>query len=212
MNVAPGAWRYAAGPLLAAPFGFFVHPLAGLGLFALGGFVLWFFRDPERSTPPSGVVAPAHGKVSVLRKEGETVRLGIFMNVWDVHVIRSPVDGQVTDVEHTPGAHRPAFSKDSDRNERVHVRVAADADDRAPPIQEVTMIAGAFARRITPYTEASNTLSRGERIGHIAFGSRVDVVFAPSVSLDEVQVSPGDKTTAGETIILDEAEPDGDDV
>ncbi|MFC3958277.1 protein sorting system archaetidylserine decarboxylase [Halovivax cerinus] len=204
MNVAPGAWRYAIPPILLAPVGFYVNPALGLGLVALGGFVLWFFRDPERSPPASGTLAPAHGKVSVLREEGETVRLGIFMNVWDVHVIRSPVDGRVSDVEHTPGAHRPAFSKDSDRNERVHVSVAGDAAEPSLPVEEVTLIAGAFARRITPYAEVDDDLSPGERIGHIAFGSRVDVVFSESVSIEDVQVSPGDHTTAGETVVLDE--------
>ncbi len=231
MNVAPGAWRYAIGPLAAAPFALLINVPAAVALAALGAAVLAFFRDPDRTPPVSGVVAPADGKVSVLREEGERVRAGIFMNVWNVHVIRAPDDGAVSDVEHTSGAHRPAFSKDSDRNERVHVRFETDrsSDPEPPsvadsenvksiephvdsieldgetttPVEEVTMIAGAFARRITPYVESGESVRRGDRIGHIAFGSRVDVVFAPSVSIDDVAVEPGESTTAGETPLLE---------
>ncbi|WP_247728494.1 protein sorting system archaetidylserine decarboxylase [Halovivax limisalsi] len=200
MNVAPGAVRYAIVPFAVAPFGLVIFPPAGVALSLLGIFVLWFFRDPERTPPASGIVAPADGTVSVLREEGDRVRLGIFMNVWDVHVNRSPATGRVVDVEHTPGAHRPAFSKDSDRNERVHLRFE-DGPDPAP-IEDVTLIAGAFARRITPYVETDERVERGDRIGHIAFGSRVDIVFAPSVSTDDVLVTQGEKTRAGETVVL----------
>ncbi|WP_254862713.1 protein sorting system archaetidylserine decarboxylase [Halovivax gelatinilyticus] len=225
MNVAPGAWRYAIWPLVAAPFALLISlPAAAVLLAGLGGFVLWFFRDPDRTPPASGIVAPADGKVSVLRTEGETVRVGIFMNVWNVHVIRSPADGRVVDVEHTPGAHRPAFSKESDRNERVHVRFSGSSTDGSTanpptdaslldpeqtdarvsaPIEEVTLIAGAFARRITPYVDTAERVHRGDRIGHIAFGSRVDVVFGPDVSIDDVAVDPGEKTRSGETQLLE---------
>ena len=199
MNFAPGAWRYAVVPLLVAPFAFIFSVGASLLALALGGFVLYFFRDPERTPPPAGVVAPADGKVSVRREEGDRVRLGVFMNVWNVHVIRAPFDGVVAEVEHVPGAHRPAFSKDSDRNERVYVRFASDGmGDR-----EVTFVAGAFARRIHPYVEPGDELERGERIGHIAFGSRVDVLFPPAVDLEDVAVSLGEGVTAGESVVLE---------
>lgn len=200
MNFAPGAWRYAVVPLLVAPFAFIFSVGASVLALALGAFVLCFFRDPERTPPPAGVVAPADGKVSVRREEGDRVRLGVFMNVWNVHVIRAPFDGVVEEVEHVPGAHRPAFSKDSDRNERVHVRFGADGTtgDR-----EVTFVAGAFARRIHPYVEPGDELERGERIGHIAFGSRVDVLFPPAVDLEDVAVSLGEAVTAGESIVLE---------
>lgn len=203
MKFAPGGWRYAILPLLAAPFALIIGVGASALSLAVGVFVLLFFRDPERTPPLSGVVSPADGKVSVLRDEGEQVRLGVFMNVWNVHVIRAPFAGVVTDVEHSPGAHRPAFSKDSDRNEKVHVRLAPGERTNGDDNPEVTLIAGAFARRIFPYVDPGDRLERGERLGHIAFGSRVDVLFPPDVDRDDIAVSLGERVTAGETVVLE---------
>ncbi|NHN48766.1 phosphatidylserine decarboxylase [Halostella sp. JP-L12] len=192
MNIAPGGWRYAVPPALAAvPALIFSTGLAA-GLLALAVGVVAFFRDPDRTPPLTGIVSPADGKVSVLREEGDRVRVGVFMNVWDVHVNRSPVAGTVEGVEHSPGAHRPAFSKESDRNEKVHVRY----EDC-----EVTLIAGAFARRIHPYVEEGDELNRGDRIGHIAFGSRADVLLPPEVDREDLAVEKGDEVTAGESVI-----------
>jgi phosphatidylserine decarboxylase len=233
MNFAPGAWKYAILPLLAAPFAVFFSVTASLIALAAGVGTLAFFRDPERTPPPTGVVSPADGTVSVLREEGDRVRLGIFMNVWHVHVVRAPFAGRVTDVEHVSGANRPAFSKESDRNERVHVRLETDSPnlpaadeattiaDEGEPIAdgdeptaddspnepdsdaEVTLIAGAFARRIHPYAERGDDLERGDRIGHIAFGSRVDLLFPPAVDIGDIAVEMGDSMTAGETVVLE---------
>ncbi len=219
MKLAPGAWRYALPPLVAAPFAAIFSAGAAILAAAAGVATLAFFRDPDRTPPLTGVLAPADGTVSVLRTEGERVRLGIFMNVWNVHVVRAPVAGSVVDLEHVPGANRPAFSKDSDRNERLHVRLGGDEGSAV-----VTLVAGAFARRIHPYVDPGDRLERGERLGHIAFGSRVDVLFPPSVGPGELAVGPGDRTTAGETVVLDSVptewradgvksdgdEPDGD--
>ncbi|WP_254531424.1 protein sorting system archaetidylserine decarboxylase [Natrinema gelatinilyticum] len=243
MNIAPGGWKYAIFPLLAAPFALLISVTASLVALAIGVGTLVFFRDPDRSPPPTGVVSPADGTVSVLREEGDRVRLGVFMNLWHVHVVRSPFAGRITDVEHVSGANRPAFSKESDRNERVHVHFvtesphlpaegdggsvsvantnsdasatdgeeSADADSNArgsPPAEPaphaaVTLIAGAFARRIYPYVERDDGVERGERIGHIAFGSRVDLLFPKSVELADVAVDIGDSMTAGETVVLE---------
>ncbi|MDQ2052061.1 protein sorting system archaetidylserine decarboxylase [Natronolimnohabitans sp. A-GB9] len=231
MNFAPGAWKYAIPPLLAAPFALLFSVTMSLVAVAVGAGTLAFFRDPDRNPPPTGVVSPADGNVSVLREEGNRVRLGVFMNVWHVHVVRAPFSGSVTDVEHISGANRPAFSKESDRNERVHVRLETDspnlpsadgsgdavdaeaADPHSRPDEptrdaEVTLIAGAFARRIHPYAEPGDDLERGERLGHIAFGSRVDLLFPPEVALEDVAVDVGDSMTAGETVVL-EAPVDG---
>ena len=219
MQVASGAWRYALAPLLAAPIVAVLSIPAAVGLAILALAVLAFFRDPERFAPDTGVLAPADGRISVLRREDDRVRLGVFMNVWNVHVARAPTTGTVGSVEHTPGAHRPAFSKDSDRNERVHVRFentgdahtdsASDSDNALQVaadcrIEEVTMIAGSFARRITPYPEPGETVTRGERIGHIAFGSRIDVVFSGAVSPEDLAVERGQRVRAGETVILED--------
>ncbi|TMT87426.1 phosphatidylserine decarboxylase [Haloterrigena sp. H1] len=221
MKFAPGAWKYAIVPLLAAPFALLYSATVALVALALGASTLAFFRDPERTPPATGVVSPADGTVSVLRKEGDRVRLGVFMNVWHVHVVRAPFAGHVTDVEHVPGANRPAFSKESDRNERVHVRLASDSANLPSAPAEaatsvdtssadspdhdaaVTLIAGAFARRIYPYADSGDDLARGDRIGHIAFGSRVDLLFPPSVDREDIAVDIGDSMTAGETVVLE---------
>jgi len=191
-SLAPGARRFALPPLFAAiPLAVLAPPLGALAL-ALGGFVVWFFRDPERTPPPNGVVAPADGRVSVVREEDGRLRVGVFMNVTDVHVLRAPMDGTVETATHRPGAHRPAFTKDSDRNERVDV--AFDTHD-------VSMIAGWFARRIYPYLTASDTVTRGDRIGHIAFGSRADVLLPAAYDRDDLLVATGDAVRAGETVV-----------
>ncbi|WP_251342279.1 protein sorting system archaetidylserine decarboxylase [Haloplanus halophilus] len=192
MRLAPGARRYALPPLVAAiPLAVVSPPLGVLAL-ALGGFVVWFFRDPERSPPPRGVVAPADGRVSVVREEGDRIRVGVFMNVTDVHVLRAPRAGTVESTAHRPGAHRPAFSKDSDRNERVDVTL--DTCD-------LSMIAGWFARRIYPYVATGDEVARGDRIGHIAFGSRADVVLPAAYDRADLLVAEGDPVRAGETVI-----------
>ena len=196
MRFAPGARRFAvpafAAAAVLAPFAF---PLAVVAL-AAGGFVAWFFRDPDRQASGPGVVSPADGHVSVVREEGDQLRVGVFMNVTDVHVNRAPFDGHVERVTHRPGAHRPAFSKESERNERVDVDVATDEGPA-----ELSLIAGAFARRIHPYVGAGDDLARGERIGHIDFGSRADVLLPPAYDEADLLVSEGDRVRAGESIV-----------
>jgi len=195
MNVAPGAWRYAGAAavlgLLAGPLSP-VLPVAGV---AVAAFVLWFHRDPDREVPAEGVVSPADGRVSVIREEGDRVRVGVFMNLHDVHVNRAPLDGTVESVEHVPGANRPAFSKDSERNERVWI----DAGSHA-----VVLIAGAFARRITPYVRAGDRVDRGDRVGHVSFGSRADVLLPVGFEREDLHVREGDRVRAGESVLASE--------
>ena len=191
--VASGAWRYAAACFVAAVVAVVVFPPGAAVALSLGVAVLWFHRDPGRNPPESGIVAPADGRVSVLREEGDRVRVGIFMNVTDVHVNRAPVAGTVESVEHRPGAYKPAFSKESDRNERVVV----DCGD-----YQIALIAGWFARRIHPYVEAGGDLVRGQRIGHVSFGSRADVVLPPRYDRDDVRVAVDETVTAGETRLV----------
>ncbi|MDR5673322.1 protein sorting system archaetidylserine decarboxylase [Halalkaliarchaeum sp. AArc-GB] len=189
--VAPGAWRYAA-PLFALGFLLPVAPLLAVAGLAGGVAVLWFHRDPSRTPPEDGFVSPADGRVSVLRTEGDRVRVGVFLNVTDVHVCRAPSDGVVEGVDHRAGAHRPAFSKDSERNERVDIDCGS---------YEVSLVAGAFARRIHPYVEPGERLRRGERVGHVSFGSRADVLLPPGIDREDVRVCKGDRVRAGETVI-----------
>jgi phosphatidylserine decarboxylase len=143
-----------------------VPPLA-----TLSGLMLWFFRDPERQPAEGLVLSPADGVVQSIDPwpDGRT-RVAIFMNPLNVHVNRAPCAGTVASVQHIPGGYLPAFDKESDRNERVVWHL-----DTAIGDLEVTQIAGAVARRIVPYADAGQAVGRGERIGLIRFGSRVDV-------------------------------------
>ncbi|MFB6070002.1 MAG: protein sorting system archaetidylserine decarboxylase [Halanaeroarchaeum sp.] len=193
MRFAPGARRLALPPGLAAVALLPVAPVGSAVAAVAGLAVLWFHRDPDRSPPDgAGYLAPADGTVTVLREEDGRVRVGVFMNVTDVHVNRAPVAGEVEGVEHVPGANRPAFSKESDRNERVHVDLGE---------ARVTLIAGWFARRIHPAVEPGDRVARGERIGHVSFGSRADVLFPPGVAMADVAVEKGETVRAGETIL-----------
>ena len=154
-------------------------------------FFLVFFRDPERT--PTGdddeMVSPADG--TVVRIKDRTIY--IFMNVHNVHVNRSPLAGTVTHIDYKPGGFIPAFSKDSDVNERNHVVIKSDYG-----ILELTQIAGVLTRRIVSYISEGSHVDRGERIGMIRFGSRVDVIIPEEYGF---VVKKGDKVKAGETII-----------
>ncbi|RNJ26535.1 protein sorting system archaetidylserine decarboxylase [Halosegnis longus] len=190
MQLAPGSWRLATPVFVAAvPLTLLVAPLGVLAV-ALGLAVLWFHRDPPRPAG-EGVVAPAEGTVSVVREEAGRLRVGVYMSALSVHVNRSPLPGTVQRVEHVPGANKPAFSKDSDRNERVRV----ESDDWT-----LVLIAGWFARRIHPYVGAGETIGRGDRIAHISFGSRADVLMPADVTREDLTVDIGDEVRAGETI------------
>lgn len=204
MRFAPGTWHLAGLPLAAGLAALAFAPWWGLLLVAIGLFTVWFHRDPERESAGEGFLAPADGRVSVIREEeegegegkgGNRIRVGVFMNVTDVHVNRAPADGTVESVEHVPGAHKPAFSKDSDRNERMII----DLDET-----EVTLIAGAFARRTHVHVEEGQTVERGERIGHVSFGSRGDVLLPEDVGKEDIAVEIGDSVRAGESVIATE--------
>ncbi|MFB6270108.1 MAG: protein sorting system archaetidylserine decarboxylase [Halobacterium sp.] len=189
----PWKWTYALPAAVVGAALLAVSSLWGLLGVALAAFVLWFHRDPERSPAGAGAVSPADGKVSVIREDDDgRVRVGVFMNVHDVHVNRAPLDGTVESVEHRPGGHRPAFDKESEHNERVRIECGAF---------EVVLIAGAFARRIHPYVEAGDDVARGDRIGHISFGSRADVVLPREYDTQDVVVRDGESVTAGETVL-----------
>lgn len=194
MRIASHAWRYAAPAFVLAPVAGLLSPIAGVAALALAGLVLVFHRDPERQVPSSGIVAPADGRVSVVRREGEQLRVGTYMGVSDVHVNRAPLAGTVEAVTHSPGANRPAFSKDSDRNENVVIDCGAFS---------IVQIAGAFARRIHPAVEPGDEIARGERIGHISFGSRVDVVFPEGIEREDLDVRKGERVVAGETVLAE---------
>lgn len=192
MSVANGSLRYA---LLAVVVGAVLFPFSrvasGACVVAAVG-VVYFHRDPARVVPPQGVVAPADGKVTVIREEEDGLRLGIYMSGWDVHVNRAAMDGTVQNVEHVPGANKLAFTKDAEENERLRFE-----------FEDYTLeqIAGTFARRTYSYVDPGQEVARGQRIGHISFGSRFDMVFPPAYGPDDLTVDVGHRLYGGETVI-----------
>jgi phosphatidylserine decarboxylase len=159
---------------------------------AAGGAVCAFFRDPERRTPPAGVLAAADGVVIAVETEaGGRARVATFMRLVDVHVNRAPMTGLVTACSHRPGSHLPAFRKDSARNERMEWTFETEQGEL-----RVVQIAGLVARRIVAYRRPGERVERGQRIGLIRFGSRVDVTLPPGMAAG-VQV--GDRVRAGRT-------------
>jgi phosphatidylserine decarboxylase len=161
--------------------------------------LLFFFRDPER-TVGAGVVAPCDGKVRAAAQEGPTATVSVFLRPSDVHVVRAPIAGRLTSLEHKAGGKRFAFSKDSALNERLVLTIAGDGASCT-----LTLIAGAFADRIFPYVAPGAALVKGERLGIIKFGSRVDLEYE-SAGVAALLVKPGGTVIAGVTPILGPAQ------
>jgi phosphatidylserine decarboxylase len=166
---------------------------------ALGIFLLSFFRDPERTCAggEESILSPADGTVLSIASAPESPpgaarRISIFMSVFNCHVNRSPVSGVLADLLYSPGKKLAAFDeKSSTQNEQNRITLQSP---RSPVIFK--QIAGVLARRIVFYPRPGDELARGQRIGIILFGSRVDL-FAPDGS--DVLVKPGDKVKAGQT-------------
>lgn len=191
MRIAPECWPIAVPLGVLAGLGFFIWVPAGVALLAPLLFTLWFFRDPERTTPadPSLLISPADGRIIVSRPG----RVSVFMNVFNVHVCRAPAAGRVTMVRHTPGRFVAAFREDApEANERVRIELERSA---AEPLA-FTLIAGLVARRIVPRVSPGDRLRAGERVGLIRFGSRVDLELPEGT---EPAVHVGDRVRAGET-------------
>jgi phosphatidylserine decarboxylase len=184
------------------------EPLGWIGT----GLTIWcyyFFRDPERVTPtrPGLIVSPADGIVSLIEQAIPPVELGmaempltrvsVFMSVFNCHVNRSPVAGEVTAISYRPGKFfNASLDKASVHNERNSLRIRMeDGRDLA-----VVQIAGLVARRILCFVKPGDRLSTGERFGLIRFGSRLDVYLPPGV---EPLVAVGQTMVAGETVLAD---------
>jgi len=177
--------------------------LAAFVLLLLALWVAYFFRDPERTGErgASLVVSPADGKLIMITEvdepsfvEGRTIRLSIFMNVFDVHVNRYPIEGVVRYVDYNKGKFlNAAAEKSSLENEQMSVGI-----ENGKYRILVRQIAGLIARRIVTYSKVGDNVKQGERMGIIRFGSRVDV-FLPASSV--VRARLGDITTAGVTVL-----------
>jgi len=197
----PDGYYYAL-PLAAAGVlvGWLAGPVWALPAFLLASFFLWFFRDPERQIPQTegAVVSPADGKVtdvSPVTLDGvRRTRISVFLSVFDVHVNRSPVSGVIRDVRYQRGkflnAMNPASAVENEQN-----IVTVEADGHTVVFKQV---AGVLARRIVFGKKVGDHVARGERVGLIKFGSRVDVLLDSSASL---QVKPGDRVKGGATVM-----------
>lgn len=208
MKVGPGHFRtpvaregvpfiLIAGALSAGLF--VVSDLLGVVGLALMAFVVNFFRNPPRtvpSLPPGRIVSPADGKIVVAETAPSgRVKVSIFMNVFNVHLNRIPVDGTVTGVTYFPGAFMNAsFDKASEQNERNRVEMRTDKGESLTMVQ----VAGLVARRILCYAEPGDTLSAGTIFGLIRFGSRVDLDLPVGTTLS---IRLGETVKGGETVL-----------
>ncbi len=210
-----GALLAAAGVgALSMALGVAALSWVALLLFGATFFTLWFFRNPERIAPDGEhlVISPADGRVLGVEEvddqqwgAGKTVKVSIFMSVFDVHVNRSPVSGQVVGRRYVAGKFLVAsLDKASDQNERSGLTLVDDEGRRLTVVQ----IAGLVARRIVTYPVEGDQLDRGQRYGLIRFGSRVELYLPPGT---QVRVAEGDRTRSGETIIGELPSPGDDD-
>ena len=203
----PEGWKFA--------FIFFVISLLALLIYApvsiigflLTLFTLWFFRDPSRNTPVDSnlIISSADGKVCLIdeacpptevsMKQEKMKRVCVFMNVFNVHVNRSPVAGIISDIVYKEGQFLNAsLDKASEKNERSSLIINSEHGADIVVVQ----IAGLIARRILGFVSKNQNLNQGERFGLIRFGSRVDI-YMPLDST--VKCSVGDKVVAGESVL-----------
>ena len=200
-----------AAVVAASAFGFAISRrswglwLAALVLLLLALWVAYFFRDPERvgERGPSLVVSPADGKLIMITEidepsfmQGRAVRLSIFMNVFDVHVNRYPVEGVVKYIHYNRGKF---FNASTDKSSLENEQMSVGIDTGRYRVL-VRQIAGLIARRIVTYSKLAETVRQGDRMGIIRFGSRVDV-FLPLGSA--LRAKLGDLTTAGVSVLAE---------
>ena len=196
--VADGIY-YALGSLIAGFVAAWLtaQPLVAVPFFVFAVFSLYFFRDPDRTIPEGPVaVSPADGKVMAVKPEDpNTTRVSIFLNIFDVHVNRSPVGGVIRDVKYKKGdflvASKEIASTDNEQNV-----VTVETPDGVRLVFK--QIAGLIARRIVFRKAVGDTVQTGERIGLMKFGSRMDVLFGPEW---KILVRTGERVSAGSSIL-----------
>jgi phosphatidylserine decarboxylase len=205
----PEGWRFAGILFTTSMILLFLSMPTALVTagFLLTFFVLWFFRDPERDTPQdlNLIISSADGKVCLIDEayppeelpmEAEKMkRICVFMNVFNVHVNRSPIQGRVENIVYKKGQFLNAsLDKASDKNERSSLILNSENGAKIIVVQ----IAGLIARRLLSFISSSDQLNQGERFGLIRFGSRVDI-YMPLDAVEKCKV--GDKVVAGESIL-----------
>lgn len=193
---------YALGmAVVAAAIGWLTHSyfLAALPIL-LGAFFLWFFRDPERTIPTGDglIVSPADGKVTevaaTMLNGTPCTRISIFLNVFDVHVNRSPISGVIKSAVYKKGQFGNAMAPTSANDNEQNI-VTLEGDGMTVVFKQ---IAGLLARRIVFNPKPGAKLARGQRVGMIKFGSRTDVIFPQPA---EISVKLGDRVKGGSSIL-----------
>ena len=193
---------FYAVPLIAAAIliGWLTNPAWAIFPLALAAFFLWFFRDPERDIPQEAgaVVSPGDGKVTdvspVTAGINKLTRISIFLSVFNVHVNRSPITGTIREIRYQRGKYLNAMNRASaEENEQNIVTVEGDGQTVV-----FKQIAGLLARRIVFHPKVGDRLERGQRVGLIKFGSRVDVLFDATAAL---QVKVGDRVKGGSSVL-----------
>jgi phosphatidylserine decarboxylase len=194
-------YKFAAAPLLCGLVVLFLHWnwLGGV-LLVLGAFVLYFFRDPQRTIPadPDAIVSPADGRVMEVVEEpfGGTpgCRISVFLSIFDVHVNRTPVAGRISEIQYRKGQFYAAMrGRASEENEQNVIHVSSERGEVV-----FKQIAGWIARRILCWKAVGDSVTRGERVGMIRFGSRVDIWMPDRV---EILVRRGQRVAGGSSIL-----------
>lgn len=156
---------------------------------------LIFFRDPHREIR-KGITAPADGIVKRIEKKENSIMFSTFMRMHDVHVNRCPIDGKVVGLKHILGKHIPAYKENYESNEKVII----DLETRIGKVK-VIQIAGIFARRIVPYVKEGEKIKKGQKLGIVRFGSRVDL-YLPSNDI-RLKINGSERIFAGVTQIAE---------
>ncbi len=178
------------------------RPLLAASFVALGGFLTYFFRDPERHVPTDAdvVVSPADGRVMIAGPSdgrwappGEWKQVTIFLSPMDVHINRTPIEGRVQRIEYRPGRFLPAYNEGSNDNELNEVWI-----DHGGQTVVFRQVVGMLARRIVCRVAEGDMLQRGQRVGLMKFGSRMDV-FLPIHA--DLRVAVGERVIGGETVL-----------
>ena len=194
--VIDGIYYALASTVGAAAVWYFTRPAFAIPLFLIALFCLYFFRDPERPIPDGPVaVSPADGKiVSINAANPAAARISIFLNIFDVHVNRAPIAGDIRKVEYTKGQFLVASREiASAQNERNIVTIQGDGSSVT-----FAQIAGLIARRIVFNKKPGDHVAKGDRVGLIKFGSRVDVFLGPEW---EITVKPGQRVAGGSSVL-----------
>jgi phosphatidylserine decarboxylase len=195
--IARDAFQFLIPLLLLTVGAFWIHALViAVILLILTSFVAFFFRNPRRTIPadPAVIVSPADGKVVKIDRVGNVTKMSIFLSLFNVHVNRSPIAGTIQTVDYRKGTFKAAYNHSASiENERNIVMVS---DGRINLV--FTQIAGVVARRIVFWKRVGDAVQKGELVGLIRFGSRVDILFPAGT---KVTVAVGDKVRGGSSPI-----------